>query len=273
MLSNQAGQAWVTIDGALYSVYEFVEGYCPTDFIWWPATRRNIISQAGLRLAEYHQAVVGLTPSFYKWDGYRPTEHSRWREGDLYRQALAGIRALLQKPIATDPVDDFARSHIAAIEQMLDLESVVEEHSDLSKLVIHGDYAPWNILLRPGKPPFVLDFNSARLDLKIFDVIFGTFTFAWRRNRLDQDKMMAFQTGYCKTGQLREIEVELASSVFQWIMARALAERLRTHYLEQRYLITELTALEEFYQMCVFSQQQPQQLVAGLKGKMRDDAR
>ncbi|RLA99843.1 MAG: hypothetical protein DRG83_12430 [Deltaproteobacteria bacterium] len=266
MLSNQAGQAWVTVDGTLYSVYEFVEGYFPTDFIWWPSTRRDIIAQAGRTLGEYHRAVVGLVPTFYKWDGYRPTEHKRWREGDLYRHALADVRSLLRKPIATSPIDDFARSHIDAIERMLDLESAVEGCSDLSKLVIHGDYAPWNVLFRFGSPPFVLDFNAARLDLKIFDVILATFFFAWRGDCLDQGRAIAFQTGYCQTGQLREIDVKLASEVFQWIMARSLAERLRTHYLEHRFLIKDPAGLERFYKMCVFAKQQPQQLIAGLKG-------
>jgi Ser/Thr protein kinase RdoA (MazF antagonist) len=264
MLSNQAGQAWVMVDGTLYSVYEFVEGYCPTDFVWWPTTRRDIINQAGHTLGEYHQAITGLVPSFYKWDGYRPAEHRRWREGELYRQALKDIYPLLQKSTAISPVDDFARSRIAAIEQMLDLESRVEECSDLSKLVIHGDYAPWNVRFRPGQSPFVLDFNAARLDLKIFDVILATFFFAWRGDRLDQDRVMAFQTGYGQTGHLHEMDFKLVGDVFQWVTARSMAERLRTHYLEQRFLIKEPTGLERFYKMCVYAKQQPQQLVAGL---------
>ncbi|KPL25203.1 MAG: hypothetical protein AMJ93_00795 [Anaerolineae bacterium SM23_84] len=262
---NQAGQTWSTIDGALYSVYEFVEGYCLADFFWWPSVRRDMIYQAGRTLGEYHKAIVDLVPTFRKWDGYRLTEHRRWREGDWFRQALKDIRPVLQKPTATSPIDDFARSHIDTLERMLRLESVVEERSDLSKLVVHADYAPWNILFRPGQPLFLLDFNAARLDLKVFDVISATFWFSWRRgDRLDQGEAMAFQTGYCETGQLREIEVKLASSVFQWVMARAMVERLRRHY-QEHFLLYDLKRIGKIYKMCVFARQQPQQLVAGLK--------
>jgi Ser/Thr protein kinase RdoA (MazF antagonist) len=265
MRLDRKGRYCVKINGASYSVYEFIKGDCFTDFIWWPAKRREIVRRAGRTLAEYHQAVAGLVPTRFKWDGYRPTEHKRWREGDLYRRALKDIRRLLQKPGAKDSVDDFARSRIDAIEQMLDLESVIENRTDLPKLVIHGDYAPWNILIGPDGSVFVLDFNSARLDLRVFDVVFATFWFAWRRDRLDADRAMALQTGYGQVEHLRDIEIELAGDIFRWIMGRSLAERLRTHYLEHRFLIRTPALLERFYQMCVFASQHPRPLLAGLE--------
>jgi len=270
MLSTRDGQAWVTVDGALYSVYKFVEGYAPANFIWLPTARRDIIRQAGRALGQYHRAVEGLVPSSYKWDGYRPDGHRRWREGDLYRQALTGIRAILEKPTptgaATGDIDHFARTHLAEIEGMLDLEAAVEGCNALSKLVIHGDYAPWNLLFHPHRPPFVLDFNAARLDLKIFDVMLATFFFAWHGGRLDVNRAMVFQTGYRQANQLQEIDLELAGDVFQWVMGRSLAERLRTHYLEGRFRLQKVSGLERFFEMCMLIKEQPQQMVAGLRG-------
>ncbi len=268
MLTNQAGQAWSEIDGAIYSVYEFVEGYCPTNFLWWPSTvRRKIITQYGRTLAEYHQAVAGLLPVAYKWNGYRPTEHKRWREGDWFRQTLKDIRPWLQKPAAASPLDDFVRAHLDGFDKMLRLESIVEKQAGLSKLVIHGDYAPWNVLFRlGGQPPFVLDFNEARLDLKIYDIMLATFWFAWRNGQLDQNRVLAFQAGYSQTGRLHKSDISLAGSVFRWIMGRSMVERLHKHYLEQNPVFKGVAGIEKQYQMCIFAEQQPQQLVAGLNG-------
>jgi Ser/Thr protein kinase RdoA (MazF antagonist) len=268
MLLGEAGQAWTAIDGTLYSVYEFVEGYCPANFLWLPSVRRNVLYQAGRTLGEYHQAVAGLIPSYQKWDGYRPTGHRRWREGNWFRQALRDIRPLLQKPTMNSAIDNVARLYIDGIEHMLGLEPVVEGRSDLSKLVIHGDYAPWNVLFRPGQLPFILDFNAARLDLKIFDVILATFWFAWRGEYLDQNRATAFQAGYSETGQLRAVDIEMASPVFRWAIARAVAERLRRHY-QEHVLIKNPKGIERFCKMCVCAEQHPQQLVTGLKGKER----
>lgn len=265
MLLNKDGQAWTIINGSLYSVYEFASGYyCPTDFLWWPGARRNFVTQCGRTLAEYHQTVVDLVPSAYKWNGYRPTGHKRWCEGDWFRQALKDIRSLLEKPTATSLLDDFVRSHIDALDKMLRLESVVEERTDLSKLVIHGDYSPRNILFRPKQPFFVLDYNEARLELKIYDVVFATFLFAWRGDHLDQDRALAFQIGYGESGQLSEADINLAGPIFQWIMARSLIERLHKDYDGQRLFVKRPAIIEKQYQLCVFAQRQPQQLVAGL---------
>ena len=269
MLSHQS-QAWLEIDGALYSLYEFEPGYCPTNFLWWPSTRRTIITQYGRTLAEYHQAVTGLVPSAYKWNGYHPTEHKRWYEGEWFRQTLTDIRPLLQKSTAVSTLDDFVRTHIEEFDKMLRLETVVERCEDLAKLVIHGDYAPWNVLFRGGgQPPFVLDFNEARLDLKIYDIMLATFWFAWRGHYLDQDKVQAFQAGYCEAGQLNEVDINLAGSVFRWIMARSMVERLHKHYLGPQVVFKGPAGLERQYQMCVFAEQQPGQLVAGLNGRTK----
>lgn len=266
---NRERKPWVTLGGANFSVYEFVAGYCPTDFLWWPATRREIIVQCGRVLGEYHRAVADLVPTFSKWNAYRPTKQKRWCEGEWFRQAVAEIRACLQKSTADHEIDDFCRSHLDAIAAMLDLESVVEGRPELARLVIHGDYAPWNVLFRPNRPPFVLDFNESRLDLKVYDVTLATYWFAWRNGRLDQDRALALQTGYGETNQLAEIDIDLAGAVFRWVMARSMIERLYHHYTGKRRLTKGPAMLAEQYQMCVFAEQQPQQLVAGLRTRIR----
>jgi Ser/Thr protein kinase RdoA (MazF antagonist) len=266
LLLNRAGRAWTMVNGAFYGVYEFVDGYCPTDFLWSPAAQRRVIAWCGRTLAEYHQAIANLVPSTYKWNGYRPAEHKRWREGDWFRRLLSDIRLWLQSPSATSSFDDWVRFRIDAIDDMLELEPVVEERSDLSKLVIHGDYSPWNVLFRPGQSPVVLDFGESRLDLKIYDIVLATFWFAWRGNRLDQDKALAFQAGYGGSAQLREVDMRLAAPVFRWIMARSLIERLHKFYRGQCPSVKGPEGLEQQYQMCVWAVRQPQHLVAGLRG-------
>jgi hypothetical protein len=86
---------------------------------------------------------------------------------------------------------------------------------------------------------------------------------------LDQGKVLAFQTGYGESGQLGEMDINLAGAIFRWIMARSLTERLHLHYLGQQRVWTRPEKLERQYQMCVFAEQEPEQLVAGLEGIVR----
>jgi len=267
MMVNQAGQAWIQVNGSLCSVYRFVEGFAFTNFIWKPSTYFDLVREAGRTLARYHKAVSELRPTFYKWDAYQATEHRRWRDGNLYRQAFETIRSEIEDSATVTPIDQFVQTHIDELEIFLAAENRVEECTDLTKLVIHGDYAPWNLLYRPNQAPFILDFNSARLDLKIFDIILATFFFAWRDNHLHPARAMAFQQGYAEVGQVSEIDVQLADQVFQWLQGRSVAERLRVHYLEQRLLPTRaIQSMEKYHQMCLFAGQNPKQLVAGLIG-------
>jgi Ser/Thr protein kinase RdoA (MazF antagonist) len=178
--------------------------------------------------------------------------------------------------VSRPETDDFARWRIDDLERLLARESVVEGRSDLRKVVIHGDYAPWNLLMQPDGSLFVLDFNAARLDLRIYDIILATFWFAWRGDHLDLETAMELQTGYCAAVDSSaaaydaiesptETEIALASDVFCWVMGRAIVERLRTHYLEERFLLTDPTNLERMYQMCVWAQEHPQELTCGLR--------
>ncbi|MFZ5917466.1 MAG: phosphotransferase [Chloroflexota bacterium] len=266
MVLNQQGLAWAEIDGMLYSVYEFITGYSPSDFYWWPSTRRKVIACCGRALAGYHQATNDLTPTGFKWNGYRPGGKERWRQGDWFRETLHEIRPLLQKPTFTRPIDDFTRARIDALAQMLELEEMVEARTDLSKVVIHGDYAPWNVLFCPGRPPLILDFNESRLELKIYDIMLATFWFAWNGSRLNPGRVLALQAGYCETGRLSQADIDLAGTVFQWVMARSLVERLHLYYLEKPLETAHIGRPEIQFQMCLFAGQQPRQLVAGLKG-------
>jgi Ser/Thr protein kinase RdoA (MazF antagonist) len=265
MRRDREGRSWVKVDSSLYSVYEFVNGQCFADFVWWPSSLLGMFEEAGRTLARYHQATAGLTPTRFKWDSYRPTDDRRWRDGAFYQQALADIRSRVQKLSPGSPVDDFCRSHLDGIEEFLSRESIAEQDANLTKVVIHGDYAPWNLLLRPDRSLFVLDFNAARLDLRVFDVMLATFWFAWRKGSLDPARAMAFQAGYCQAGSLSKSEIEQASNVFQWVMGRSIAESLRTHYLEQRFVLHDPSALERHYQMCTWAGQQPKQLTCGLR--------
>lgn len=279
MLVDSKQRAWTPIKGALYSVYALIEGFRPCDF-WWPPRQESAIRrQAGATLAKLHQTLAGMEPTSFKWDAYQassrlpaPTTPGteqistiRWRDGDLYRRALTEIRSQVSKKDATNNVDEFARSRIADLERLIAYDSLVEGHPDLNKVVIHGDYAPWNLLMKKDGSLCILDFNASRLDLRIYDIMLATMWFAWRGDHLDLEIAKDLQTGYCSNITLTQAEIELAPKAFCWLLGRSIAERLRVHYQEQRLLISNPATLEHQYQMCAWAEEHPEQLTCGLR--------
>ena len=204
--------------------------------------------------------------------GVGRTNNLRWRDGDLYRNALAEIQSQVSRGDGTSNVDRFANSRIGDLERLIANDSTVEGHPDLSKAVIHGDYAPWNILMKEDASLSVLDFNAARLDLRIYDVMLATMWFAWRGDHLDLETAMDLQAGYCSVATLTQAEIELGPKVFCWLLGRSIAERLRVHYQEQRFVITNPATLERQYQMCAWAEEQPEQLTRGLRAASRPES-
>jgi hypothetical protein len=81
---------------------------------------------------------------------------------------------------------------------------------------------------------------------------------------LDLETATELQAGYRRTITPTKAEIALASNVFCWVMGRSIVERLRTHYLERRFLISDASSLERMYQMCAWAQKHPQDLTHGL---------
>jgi aminoglycoside phosphotransferase (APT) family kinase protein len=81
---------------------------------------------------------------------------------------------------------------------------------DLSRaetLVLHGDFAPWNLLFEGERLSGILDFEASHLNYRVAD-----FALAWRG---DQDDVLA---GYAEVHTLSDLDWELLVPVFwSWL--------------------------------------------------------
>lgn len=78
-------------------------------------------------------------------------------------------------------------------------------------IVIHGDFAPWNLRYGGGVLTGILDFDSSHLDLRVAD-----FALAWRGRHQD------VISGYEQEAPLEPVERELVGPVYwAWVVASA----------------------------------------------------
>lgn len=74
-------------------------------------------------------------------------------------------------------------------------------------IVLHGDFAPWNLLFVDGQLSGILDFEASHLNYRVAD-----FALAWRG---DQDEVLA---GYVEVHPLTELDWDLLVPVFwSWL--------------------------------------------------------
>lgn len=136
-------------------------------------------------------------------------QRSGWRRAD------EGLWTRKDKPSAGDVLREFERHDPEAgriFRTYADkAEARLAELLPLAPdpIVIHGDFAPWNIRYSKGLLAGIIDFDSAHLDLRVAD-----FALSWR------GKYSGVIEGYERVFSLQAIEKELIVPVYwAWVIA------------------------------------------------------
>jgi Ser/Thr protein kinase RdoA (MazF antagonist) len=163
----------------------------------------------GRLLARLHADLTGLGLG----------QRSGWRPLDQFVRAEAEpLVAAARDRLPATPVRDALIRHTE--QTALDLADCP---ADLPRLVLHGDFVPWNLLWRHGELTGVLDFDDARLDLRAADVALA--------RRWGRDGVVA---GYRQVAALAAEEVALLAPLWRaWTLVFA-ADLLRAPALSPR---------------------------------------
>jgi Ser/Thr protein kinase RdoA (MazF antagonist) len=105
------------------------------------------------------------------------------------------------------------------VERLVVLETRLAE-ANLSRGIIHGDYGPYNVLFRRNRPPFVVDFELARLDWRLTDLAWSLRTFAWHRGGFNWDEARDYLRAYRSVARVDDGELLFLSSVWQYLALR-----------------------------------------------------
>ncbi|MEO6578958.1 MAG: phosphotransferase [Candidatus Limnocylindria bacterium] len=237
------GTTLLHASGGRMALFELAKGYVhPHERLLAPRDRRRMEIDAGATLAGLHEALANFTPPFASPNGFEALGGPR----------VVGVertRALIDGARASDAAAALPGSRIEAELQRLD---VLLERADLPRTVIHGDYGPYNLLVRNGHPPFVLDFELARTDWRLTDLAGALPRFAQRRLGFDEGAAGRFLEGYRSVSHLPSDELRLLPSVAQflglrravvcWDRFRATGDRAWLTVARERYAFTQRVA-------------------------------
>jgi Ser/Thr protein kinase RdoA (MazF antagonist) len=199
------------------AAFEAVSGYTPLhERVAWPGESIALAALCGTTLAVLHDALEAFWPATVNPIGLGPTGQrlvpTEWHRDQLRRRRSGSDASVADLTAAFPWVDDRLRG--------LDAEIGA---ANLATTNIHGDYAPYNILSRPGMPLLPIDFELARPDWRATDIAAAIPRFARSRLRFDRGRARAFLAGYLDAARWDRHEVALLPTVGEFLALRRLA--------------------------------------------------
>ncbi|MBV9789085.1 MAG: phosphotransferase, partial [Chloroflexi bacterium] len=226
------GETLIQRDTAMYAVFDVLEGYFQYHQYWLtPAQKRRCIAASGMALGTLHATLKDFTPAGQHPHGFISRSGERVRELWWFVDVINWIRQALPELAAQrDPLArQVFESHASWIEQRLWQLNQSLRQAELPRLIIHGDYGPYNLFFKPNAPIVILDFELARLDWRLTDLATALPSFARNRLGFRRRQIRAFLDGYRTRCPIDADELALLPVVWQFLTLR------RVVVLWQRY--------------------------------------
>lgn len=232
LIPNREGETCLEVDGRHYALFDFIPGFRYEDYFFPAEKIKFFLTEAGKTLAHYHQIVDGLVPAGRKLDGFTPDGRRRWRDQDWHLDIFVASEDSFKARGTRSELSQFFLDNLARLKQSyIDLnQALAQSFSLLPKLVIHGDYGPYNVLFNKGALVAVLDFECVHLDLRAIEVITSLVRFAGPDAKLDYDKARMFFKAYISQCPLLPYEIGLMPDLFRLEKLRVLACLLEEYF-------------------------------------------
>lgn len=253
-----ANETFIQRNDACYAVFDVLEGYFQYHhYVWLPTQTRHYIAASARALALLHTALQEFTPDGQQPNGFRSRAGERWRDLSWFIDKLWWCRRELAQP----PHDPLLAERVAAaadgIAATLHTLDATLNAAALPRLIIHGDYGPYNLFFKHGAPVVVLDWELARLDWRLTDLATALPSFVQTRLGFSFPKMQHFVQTYAACCPIDAEELQLLPSVWQFLTLRRVIvcwERYcRTHDAQWRVEAAHKLALAQW----IAANQQP----------------
>lgn len=217
---NKDGLTYTKLEDRHYGIYDFIDGYCYTNYYIPSKDRRHLVAKVAGTLARYHQLIKGFIPKGQKINGFKFNEDQLWRDVPWHLNVLEQYIQFNEKMQSIDDRNNFILSIVDEIrDDLIELGRYFDgSNPQLSKRIIHGDFSPYNVLFKKSKIAAVLDFGDANLNLRALDLARGVSSFASFNNRygVDENLALVFLKSYQVVEPLYKKEVEAIPDLLQW---------------------------------------------------------
>ena len=222
---NLHGKTLTDIENSRFALFDYLDGYFHYhEQIYFPSQTNTFLELAAQSLASLHEALRDFTPVGRNPNGFISKEGSRWLDLNWYLEQLAANKQQTQERLKGEPGSEFSviLSRGTWIEDRLIVLDEILETAPLDRVIIHGDYGPYNLLFKHGKPVVMIDFELARLDWRLTDLATSMNMFTRNRLGFQQRKMRHFIQAYRSASNVRAEQLDYLPIVWEYLSLRRL---------------------------------------------------
>jgi Ser/Thr protein kinase RdoA (MazF antagonist) len=198
-----SGSSVVDVDGHLHASFDFERGRQLAATFLTAGQRHTIAAQAGRTMAGLHRELAGFRPAGSHHLGGDSDSGERARDLAWHLVALDRLCSEVSAPDES-AAEDIRWLRERADRHRCDLVEAADrvEQAGLPGQLIHGDFGSHNLLFRRDGTPVVHDFELARFDWRLLDVVIASL----RQLPVHQD---TFIDAYRREGDLPTSELRL----------------------------------------------------------------
>lgn len=215
LVRDEAGSTLVEHEGRFYVIFDYLTGYARfDDYYYLPPQTHRLQTAVGRALGRLHNALNGFIPRGENINGFSSLTGERERDLNWYLARLERARAYADRLPGGDPMRALLEERGGWLGEQLQEISAGLTAANPERGIIHGDYGPNNMLFKPGAPLVVLDFELARLDWLLADVVAALSTTAVKvGTRADWTRIL---TGYLSERRIPPEQLCLLPQVWQF---------------------------------------------------------
>ena len=222
---NLHGETLIESKDRQLALFDYLDDYFHYhERIYFPSQTKAFLTLAAMSLAALHEALPGFTPTGKNPNGFISEEGSRyrglsWYAGQLAVNAQQSRERSMERSghelTAIHSRRQWIEDRLTALDEML-------MAAPLERVIIHGDYGPYNLLFKNGSPVVIIDFELARLDWRLTDLAASMSTFARNRLGFQQTKMRHFIQVYQRASRVSAEQLDYLPAVWEYLSLRRL---------------------------------------------------
>jgi len=223
LVETKSSQTLVQRGKNRYALFDYVDGsFRSFDYIAFPKQTHQYIAIAGEMLAILHDKLADFTPQGYNPDGFKSKTGDRWRDIEWFANKLAFSvnKTSLRNENRRKHKYTLLLQNARKLETILFDNTYMLNRADLPRQIIHKDYSPGHLLFRKNARPVIIDFEIARFDWRLVDIIDGLRSFCMnRKGYYCHNKIRTFLSNYQAQVPLTSAELKFFPSVWKLMQA------------------------------------------------------